>query len=121
MGRCFPHALCFTATINNEISICKLSLKESILFQRFQKHVVFHIVKFASLSIFSDSYSTDVVKTVLKQKRMAACLEGINSQTCAGKCFGGEHAGLPTSKLWAGGAAGTGPCTDWISRHGKTA
>ena len=99
MGRCFPNAPCFTATINNEISICKLYFKESILFQRFQKRVIFQIVKFASSSIFRNSYSTDVVKTVLKQKRVAVCLEAINSQTCDGKCFTGERGRLVDIKV----------------------
>lgn len=99
MGQCFLNAPCFTATINNEISICKLYFKKSILFQRFQKHVVFQIVKFASSSIFRNSRSTDVVKSVLKQKRVAACLEGINSQTCDGKCFRGERGRLVDIKV----------------------
>lgn len=99
MGRCFLNALCFTATINNEISICKLYFKGSILFQRFQKRVIFQIEKFASSSIFRNSHSTDVVKTVLKQKRVAACLEGINSQTCDGKCFRGEPCRLLDIKV----------------------
>lgn len=99
MGRCLQSALRFTATINNGISVCKLHFKESILFQRFQKHVIFHIMEFASSSIFSSSHSTDVVKTALKQKRAAACLEGINSQTCDGKCFRGERVRLADIKV----------------------
>lgn len=99
MGRCFPNAPRFTATINNEISICKLYFKESILSQRFQKHVIFQNVKFASSSIFRNSHSTDVVKTVLKQKRVAACLKGINSQTRDGKYFRGERVRLLDIKV----------------------
>lgn len=99
MGRYFLNAPCFTATINYEISICKLYFKESIIFQRFQKHVFFQIVKFASSSIFRNSHSNDVVKTILKQKRVAACLGGINSQTCDGKWFRGEHVRLLDIKV----------------------
>lgn len=69
------------------------------LSQRFQKRVIFHIEKFASSSIFRNSHSTDVVKTVLKQKRVAARLEGINSQTCDGKCFRGEPCRLLDIKV----------------------
>lgn len=75
------------------------TLRNPLFSRDFKSMSFFQIVKFASSSIFRNSHSNDVVKTVLKQKRVAACLGGINSQTCDGKWFRGEHVRLLDIKV----------------------
>lgn len=75
------------------------TLRNPLFSRDFKSVSFFQIVKFASSSIFRNSHSNDVVKTVLKQKRVAACLGGINSQTCDGKWFRGEHVRLLDIKV----------------------